>query len=79
LPFDFGPFGMPGCTLFTSIEITVPFLTNASGRNDIGAPIPNLPQLAGKYVFVQGLLIDPTANAAGYTLSDAILVRVGAR
>ena len=77
LPLDLTPFGLPGCTLFTSLDILVPFVTDATGRNDVPSPIPNILALAGKYVYVQALLTDSAANSAGLTLSDAILVRVG--
>lgn len=79
LPLDFTAAGMPACSLYTSPDIILGFRAGAGGRIDLPAPIQNRAALSGKFVFVQAMIADARANAAGYTFSDAVLVRIGAR
>lgn len=79
LPIDFGPAGMPSCLLHVSPDIMLGFVADASGRATLPAPIGAAARIAGKYVFVQAMLYDAAANAAGYTFADAAVVRIGAR
>ena len=72
LPLDLGFFGMPGCTLRTSGEISVP-LVNVGGRATWTVPMPNEP---GRTFYAQAIALDATANPRGLTLSNAWDARI---
>lgn len=71
LPFDWAPIGAPGCVLATSIEFTLGLATDAQGVATQLFTVPNRQDFVGGSLFAQYLILDPTANALGLTLSDA--------
>jgi hypothetical protein len=75
LPFDLLPIGMPGCKLYTNIVIILSGLTSGSqpgeGRASVPFPVPNDPSLRGGRILSQWLVLDLSANAAGFAASDA--------
>lgn len=82
LPFDLGPFGAPGCTLYTDVVVSLPFVlaqpgVGAAGLANVELPLPALPMLVGRPFYTQWLLSDPLANALGVTLSNAVELRLG--
>lgn len=73
---DLGAFGMPGCSLFTygsSSGLTA----SLGGFADWSIAIPNTQGLSGYRLFLQSLVFDPPANAAGMTLSNGALSTLG--
>lgn len=76
LPMSLAGFGMPGCTLFVSpdLSVTVPVLW---GTATASVAVPNQIGLLGLELFAQGLVPDATANTAGFVVSDAAAARVG--
>ena len=76
LPLDATPFGMPGCTLRTSID-AVTFLVGAGGQAVFTMAIPNLASLVGATFHQQAMVLDPGANTLGAVLSDAATAVVG--
>lgn len=62
LPLDLTPIGIPGCSLYTSILLTVGGLTDSAGKLSTQASplqIPFNPILCGQRVFSQCLALDP--------------------
>lgn len=79
LPVDFTPAGMPGCSLHVSPDIILGFQCGANGKFRFPVPIGTSASLAGKYVFLQAMVQDSSANRAGFTFSDALVHRNGTR
>ena len=76
LPLDLAAFGAPGCTLATSVEVSIPFvLSPAVTMTDV--PIPNIPTLVGAQFFGQLAVVDSAANASGVVYSNGFASRVG--
>jgi len=75
LPYDLGPLGMTGCTLFVSGDI-VTMLLNWNGIAFWQMTIPNAPQLVGLPFYLQAGVIDHV-NALGMVVTNAAEVRVG--
>lgn len=76
LPVAMGGFGMPGCSLLVSADVSLfPFATN--GAAVAGVAIPNGASWLGLHLFVQGGVFDAAANAAGLVLSEAADGRIG--
>lgn len=66
LPLPLAPFGMPGCDLLVSPDLTQPIgFTNASGRAWVTLPIPGEPGFLGAAFHLQAAVRNPTANALG--------------
>jgi hypothetical protein len=76
LPFDLGPFGMPGCTLWTSLDELFPFVSGGSSATWSAAVPPN-PGLLGQRFYNQALVLEPGANQAGVVVSNACEGRIG--
>ncbi|MGE3175608.1 MAG: FG-GAP repeat domain-containing protein [Planctomycetota bacterium] len=76
LPLDLGPFGAPGCSLWTSLDQTYGATTSPAGDFHIALPVPNDPQLARATVFAQGAVFAPGANPFGLVFSDALAIRI---
>ena len=76
LPLDLGFFGAPGCSAFVSPDATT-FQFSGQPLIPIVAALPNAPALAGIRYHMQALSIDPSANAFGGVMSDALAVCTG--
>lgn len=57
LPVALAPFGLPGCTGYTSADV-VTLYTGSGGMANVNIAIPNRPALSGFVVFHQALSID---------------------
>jgi hypothetical protein len=77
LPLDLSPFGMPGCALHASFDFVATAIAR-QGSATFSIPL-QAPAMPGTTVFQQALVLDPDANPAGVTLSDAAELRVGVR
>jgi hypothetical protein len=70
LPFDLGAFGMPGCQLQVDPAGTL-FVAGSGGRAVWTFTVPNRAALLGLQFHNQAGVVDPGANAAGFTVSNA--------
>lgn len=71
LPLDLTPFGMNGCSLYSSILIQLAAQSSASGAS-FPLPIPNDASLNGVMLFLQYMGIDTRANATGLVTSNGL-------
>ena len=70
LPLELTNYGMPGCRHYTSADATLALVyTQTSGNFQFA--LPAAPAFAGLRLYHQVLVFDPTANAAGFTTSNA--------
>ncbi|MCC7066346.1 MAG: PKD domain-containing protein [Planctomycetes bacterium] len=76
LPLDLGFYGAPGCSAYVSTDATT-FRFSGQPLIPIVATLPNDPALAGIRYYMQALTIDPTANALGSVMSDALALCTG--
>ena len=53
LPLHLGPFGIPDCFLYNSVDLQYLGVTDASGRTSMALAIPNSPNLKGAKLFMQ--------------------------
>lgn len=66
LPVDLAALGMPGCSLFVSIELVeVPGITNTAGWLWWRIDLPPQPALLGETFLQQAAVAHPPANAGG--------------
>lgn len=71
---DLGFLGMPGCEALTSLDIMVGV---AGGGGAANWSWPSVAGTFGASFFCQALALDPPANAAGLTLSNALAATLG--
>jgi hypothetical protein len=72
LPLDLGPMGLTGCKLLVSGDVpAMPLMPTPIGVAVWGLPIPNSPALVGAKFYNQAFFVDPKANPAGVTASNA--------
>ena len=78
LPFALDGLGMPGCALFASGDASL--LRFASGSvAALTIPIPNNQAFVGLAFYNQAFALDPAANAAGATASNAAAATIGSK
>src|SRR6185436_11941126 len=63
LPLDLAAFGMPGCTLHTSVD-DIALLLGSGGRAVHTIAIPDDPAFVGIHFYQQAVVIDPAAGNA---------------
>ncbi len=78
LPFDLGPLGMKGCSLYTGAYQAF-FLPNRGGRALWSQAVPGTPGLVGGKFYSQGLVFDPGANLLGLTTTNGGEIQVGSK
>ena len=76
LPLNLSGFGMPGCFLYQSTELLVPYAVK-NGSGQFSLPIPLSVQLIAATVFAQALIIAPSANNAGILSSNGGAILIG--
>jgi hypothetical protein len=76
LPYDMTSVGAPGCFLRVSIAATH-FMIGTGTSATFQLPIPGLHSLLGAHFYTQGASYDPTANALGWVMSNAMEVTIG--
>lgn len=74
LPLDLSNWGASGCSLLTSVEAQVAALADGAGSVVLPVPIPPVQALMGAEVFAQWIVLSPSANPLGMTLSDALSI-----
>ncbi|HLQ38956.1 MAG TPA: hypothetical protein VK348_14195, partial [Planctomycetota bacterium] len=75
LPLDLGLYGMPGCLLRTSPDLSIG--GPAAGTFTAGIALPPNPATAGVSLFLQTFVVDPGVNALGATVSNALQCTIG--
>ena len=76
LPLDLSFLGMPGCPLHVTADVTSTiFVPSTAGTYSLA--FPATPSNAGFQFYLQGLTIDPSANAFGAAMSDAVALVTG--
>jgi hypothetical protein len=76
LPLDLGLLGAPGCQVLGSVDATATVLAT-TGVSTAPFPLPNVPTLAGVWLFHQTAWLSPGANTFGLVLSDGLAQRIG--
>ncbi|MGB3967604.1 MAG: kelch repeat-containing protein [Planctomycetota bacterium] len=76
LPLPLAAVGMPGCTLFVSLDVLVT-RTPVGGAASLAIPVPYQPALVGGVFFVQTASLDLAANPLGLTISNALAGTIG--
>lgn len=77
LPLDLTPVGMTGCHAHVSVDHIVT-LANSGGASQWMIPVPASVPLVGARLYLQGSLVEPTANPFGMVVSNALAIVVGA-
>ena len=77
LPFDLGAVGAPSCQIYTSVDDAVGAITDRAGATSLRLPIPNDPNLAGRTLYEQWLVLDARANQLGLVTSEKVATRIG--
>lgn len=75
LPLALAPYGAPGCSLFVSSDAVLGIAASPTAR--VAMALPAVPAFVGLQFFVQGIVLDPGANALGITTSNALDLRLG--
>ncbi len=78
LPQSLSPIGMPGCTLYVSMDLFVP-VPNPASIASLTVPIPNTASMVGQSFYNQCFTVDPGATPLGVIASNAGHARIGAR
>jgi hypothetical protein len=65
---------LPGCNLYGSADVTLPFAVDAGGNFSIAFPILNNPFLIGATLYNQGVIL---GGAAGLQTTNGVAVSIG--
>ena len=76
LPGDLSLLGLPGCTVYLSVEVALPVLATG-GKAQLAFLIPPDLSLNGLRFFNQGVAFDPPANIFGAVVTNAALGVIG--
>ncbi|MEZ5963590.1 MAG: kelch repeat-containing protein [Planctomycetota bacterium] len=71
-------FGAPGCSLLASLDVQLPMATSGNTAT-LGLPIPNVNALGGAAIYLQGVVVDPPANALDLVFSARGVATIGVR
>jgi len=77
LPVELSLINMPGCHMYVSHELVMPFSTGLSSSYTWSVTIPNNPTLLGLEFHNQAFVFDPTANPLGIATSNAGTATIG--
>ncbi len=77
LPIDLGIVGAPGCKLLTGIELIEVRPTNSKGEAAFTYAIPNVKSLINMKFYLQGVIVDPPANASGTAWTNGLDIIIG--
>jgi Tol biopolymer transport system component len=77
LPAPLSSYGMGACTLFTSVDMTLPFFTTGQGGWTLGLTIPTGASWLGVSLHAQAWLVDSWANALGAVMTNAATLGLG--
>jgi hypothetical protein len=77
LPVNLAVVGAPGCLLRIDPAISYTVVTNGSGTGTFPVAFANNPSLIGALLYSQYLVLDPAANAFGFTVTNAVRTTIG--
>jgi hypothetical protein len=77
LPLNLAALGAPACNLLTSFPVTVATPTDVTGEAVLTLSLPANPAIIGFQLFNQWFVLDPPANAFGFTVSNGGKATVG--
>ncbi len=77
LPFDLTALGAPACLLLQDLVDAPGGVTDALGSLRFTLAVPSEPAMRGRSLYLQGLVLDPGANALGLALTQGIAARLG--
>jgi hypothetical protein len=77
LPRGLGFLGAPGCTQLQDLAVAAPIGIAPNGFGGLPVQIPIDPSLRGLRVYSQVMVNDPGANAAGFVVSNGLVIHVG--
>jgi hypothetical protein len=81
LPFALDALGAPGCSIYASLDVSLPMISNgaaASGTEFAELSPPNDPRLVGSLLYIQAFRLDATANRLGLHSSNGVRVGIAA-
>lgn len=76
LPLSLTQFGLTGCNLLAEVLVNQ-FVVGTGNTANWSVSLPNNPLFIGSVLYNQGFSLDPPANIAGLTVSNAGRVKVG--
>jgi hypothetical protein len=77
LPLDLTGVGAAGCTLYTSLDILYPTLSDGLGNATVSIAVPSDPLLENGVFYSQALILDAQANQFGLVLTRAGTSKIG--
>jgi hypothetical protein len=77
LPLSLAQFGMPGCDLLQSSEVSLPATLTGATTASYSLQLPNLGALIGFVVYLQGWAVAPGANAGNTIVSNGAQWLIG--
>ena len=77
LPFSLAAINMPGCTLYTSVDLTYPGVISSGGTGFAILSLPPDPWLLGQELFMQTFVPDSLATAFPARMTNAAHVVIG--
>jgi len=78
LPLPLSGIGMPGCTLYASLDASL-LLASSGGTATWTFHIPNNQGLVGLQFYNQAFVVDPPANSVGIATTNAAEARIGSK
>lgn len=76
LPALLTAFGMPACRAYTSADALTAVVASG-GTAQWSWPVPGSPAFVGQQFYLQGIVLDPAANAGGATVTNAATLILG--
>ncbi len=78
LPLDLGFVWAPSCFLLNDFGLLpiLPTVTDSLGCGSLSLPIPFLPNLRDQVLYGQFLVVDPSANSAGFVTSNGVKLAI---
>jgi hypothetical protein len=77
LPLSLALLGAPLCQVLVAIDLTAATATDAGGNGVVELRLPADPALAGRRLFLQWAVADPSANALGLAFTSALDGQIG--
>ncbi|MBI5850270.1 MAG: hypothetical protein HZB39_04415 [Planctomycetes bacterium] len=69
-PMDLAVVNAQGCVLYHDVTVAVGVFSDPAGGSVLSLALPPIPSLAGLFFYSSAVLIDPAANAAGFTTTN---------
>lgn len=73
-PIDLSPFGLTGCSLFASSEVSASTISDATGAASISIPVPAASSLTGVRLYFQWVHLNVTAPGGAATSNGGVAV-----